>query len=140
MKHRLGVLISAAALLATGVVVDASSTSASPRLPDPQLKIRTFAGVVGDVVPIPHKPDGSQKPYPKLSVVHLRNVKPTGSSPQRCKATTTATQLCGVVAVLARPPRRVGVGVPAASCYRDFTSGHPKEAGAARRYGPGRQK
>ena len=30
-------------------------------------------------------------------------------------------------------------GVSAASCCRDFTSVHPKEAGAARRCGPGRR-
>src|ERR1035437_6348086 len=32
-----------------------------------------------------------------------------------------------------------GDGVSAASCCRDFTSVHPKEAGAARLYGPGRR-
>jgi len=32
-----------------------------------------------------------------------------------------------------------GDGVSATSCCRDFTSVHPKEAGAARRYGPGRR-
>ena len=32
-----------------------------------------------------------------------------------------------------------GDEVPAASCCRDFTSVHPKEAGAARRYGPRRR-
>jgi hypothetical protein len=32
-----------------------------------------------------------------------------------------------------------GDEVSATSCCRDFTSVHPKEAGAARRYGPGRR-
>ena len=44
MKHRLTALLSAAALLATGVAANASSTPASPRLPDPQPTIHTFRG------------------------------------------------------------------------------------------------
>jgi len=100
MKHRLTALLSAAALLATGVAADASSTPASPRLPDPQPTIHTFRGDPASEHSLTRLVEsGTQTPSVQSAAAyreaHAAGSKPVGRPRRLCPAWAWTLDLIG---------------------------------------------